>query len=509
MKNYLQSVYKDGMKIQLSKINKYLLALLVTISALLIFQQVSCSSDIESDFQDLQKKLPLLKDHDLLFLDPASALNYGDRAGEKVLMVIVHHTETSTLKGTKDTLNARGLSVHFIVDRDGSVTLMVPLEKEAWHAGISYARVKINSKLEELQKLNKYSVGIEIVNTGLEPFPEEQMRSVKELILYLMERFKIKRDMIFSHSEIGTIVHYRELGYTMRKPDPHKLFDWELLEKNGIGLHISDRISPENAKQQLDEVLYKAGDRNEEILKLKQRLNRFFYKILPWTDEKGNVIFPDHNADYSDEFDENFAWVIYQFSIHNLPREIRKDLPLKLEQEDIFPEFLSKYNDSILSSYTTFSSKVKSTLKSCLSKVDYENLLSSLAQYENNISPDASTTLMYKIKLYYDSYLRYRIWSSLYKPFKLNVLEELDILKSGVLSLKSLDSSKAAEVSSLIDSFKADISLEFRDFEKQWFQEFKNTWRQEFIPSLEEQITWTALHEAILEYLEKAKEEIR
>ncbi|MFJ5423862.1 N-acetylmuramoyl-L-alanine amidase, partial [Wolbachia endosymbiont of Drosophila barbarae] len=151
----------------------------------------------------------------------------------------------------------------------------------------------------------------------------------------------------------------------------------------------------------------------------------------------------------------------------------------------------------------------KSTLQPCLSKVDYENLLSSLAQYENNISPDASTTLMYKIKLYYDSYLRYRIWSSLYKPFKLNVLEELEILKSGVLSLKSLDSSKAAEVSSLIDSFKVDISLEFQGFEKQWFQEFKNAWRQEFIPSLEEQITWTALHEAILEYLEKAKEEIR
>lgn len=335
------------------------------------------------------------------------------------------------------------------------------------------------------------------------------MRSVKELILYLMERFKIKRDMIFSHSEIGTIVYNQELGYTMRKPDPHKLFDWELLEKNGIGLHISDRINPKDAKQQMGEILYKAGDRNEGILKLKQRLNRFFYKILPWNDKKGNVIFPDNNADYSDEFDENFVWVIYQFSIHSLPREIRKDLPLKLEQADIFPEFFSKYSHGISSSYLTFSEKIKSTLQSCLSKVDYENLLSSLAQYENNISPDASTTLMYKIKLYYDSYLRYCIWSSLYKPFKLNLLEELDILKSGVLSLKSLDSSEAAEVSSLIDSFKADISLEFQDFEEQWLQEFKNAWEKEFIPSLKEKITWTALHEAILDYLEKAKEEIR
>lgn len=73
---------------------------------------------------------------------------------------------------------------------------------------------------------------------------------------------------------------------------------------------------------------------------------------------RGNVIFPDNNADYSDEFDENFVWVIYQFSIHNLPREIRKDLPLKLEQADIFPEFFSEYSHGISSSYLTFSEKL-------------------------------------------------------------------------------------------------------------------------------------------------------
>lgn len=496
------------MKVLSPKINKYLLILLIAISTLLISWQVSCSSDVESDFQDLQKKLPLLKDQNLLFLDPASSLHYGDRGGKKVSMVIVHHTETPTLKGTRDTLNDRGLSVHFIVDRDGSITLMVPLEKEAWHAGISYARVNIDGKLEELQKLNNYSVGIEIVNTGLEPFSEEQMKSVKELILYLMARFNVKRDMTFSHSEIGTIVYDPEIGYTMRKPDPHKLFDWELLEKNGIGLHISNRINPEDAKQQMCEVLHKAGDKNEEILKLKQRLNRFFYKILPWNDKQGNVIFPDNNADYSDEFGENFTWVVYQFSIHNLPREIRKDLLLKLEKEDIFPEFLDKYSDNIASSYCVFSNKVKSTLQSCLSKVDYENLLSSLAEYENNISPDAFTTLMYKIKLYYDSYLRYKTTTLLYKPFKLNALEELDVLKSEVLSLKSLDSSEAAEASNLIDSFKADISSEFQDFEEQWLQQFKNAWAQEFIPSFKEKMTWTALHETVLQYLEKAKEQV-
>nr|WP_281250502.1 hypothetical protein [Wolbachia endosymbiont of Wuchereria bancrofti] len=45
-----------------------------------------------------------------------------------------------------------------------------------------------------------------MVNTGLEPFLEEQIKSVKDLILYLMKRFKIKKDMIFNHAKIGTIV---------------------------------------------------------------------------------------------------------------------------------------------------------------------------------------------------------------------------------------------------------------------------------------------------------------
>lgn len=455
----------------------------------------------------MRKSLSLLKDE--IFLNPAPDSSYGDREGGKVLMVIVHHTQTPTLKDTKDTLNARKLSVHFTVDRDGSITLMVPLEKGARHAGFSYAKVEINNKVEELQRLNNYSVGIEIVNTGLEPFPEKQMKSVKELILYIMKRFKIKRNMVFSHSEIGAIVYDKALeDYVMRKPDPHKLFDWELLERNGIGLHIGHRIQHEDVKRLMNQVLYKADDKSENILKLKQRLNRFFYKILPWDDKEGNVIFPDNNANYSGEFDLNFVWVVYQFSIHNLPKEIRKDLPLKLEKEDILPELLSKYGGKIFNYFTLLSGKIKSSLEPPhLNEADYGHLLSSLARCEDNVSLNAFADLMCKIGIYYHSYLRYEISSSLYMPFKLNALAWLDVLKDQILSLKSLDNSKIAEVSSLIGSFKTTISYEFQDFEKQWFQEFKNAWKQKFIHFLKEQITWTALHEAVLVYLERAKQE--
>lgn len=494
--------------------NKYLLALfvsalslLVIISVPLISEQQSYPNSIEDDFQDLKRNLPSLRN--LLFLDPAPNSNYDNREGKGVLMVVVHHTESPTLKSTKDALNSRGISVQLIVDRDGSITLMVPLEKRAWHAGISYAKVQIGNMAQELQKLNDYSIGIEIVNTGLEPFPEEQMKSVKDLILYLMKRFKIRKDMIFSHAEIGTIVYNSAIeGYVMRKPDPHKLFDWELLEKNGIGLHIGNRINPQDAEQKINEILYKVGNKNEDILELKKRLNNFFYKILPWNDKEGNIIFPDNNADYSDEFDENFAWIVSQFSMHHLPKEIRKALLLKLEWEDILPEFLSEYGSCVFNRFTSLNNKIESSLQPpFLNEADYKRLLFSLAQYEDNVSSDAFAMLMYKIKLYYDSYLRYNIRSSLYMPFKLNAFAKLDALKNEVLSLKSISPEKAIEVTSLINEFRSDTLSYFQNFEKRWFQEFKDTWKQKFIPNMEKQMSWTTLHETILEYLEKAKEE--
>ncbi|MDM8335595.1 N-acetylmuramoyl-L-alanine amidase [Wolbachia pipientis] len=484
------------------------LLLLVIIPAPLISEQQSYSNSIEDDFQDLKRNLPSLRN--MLFLDPAPSSNYDDREGKKVSMVIVHHTESPTLKSTKCALNSTGISVQLIVDRDGSITLMVPLEKRAWHAGISYAKVQTDNVVEELQKLNDYSIGIEIVNTGLEPFPEEQMQSVKDLILYLMKRFKIRKDMIFSHAEVGTIVYNSAIeGYTIRKPDPHKLFDWELLEKNGIGLHIGDKIGLQDAEQKIGEVLYKVGDKNKSILKLKKRLNNFFYKILPWHDKEGNVIFPDNNVGYSDEFDENFVWVVNQFSMRHLPKGIRKGLLLKLEREDILPELLGEYGSCAFNKFTSLSDRIKTSLQPpFLNEEDYKCLLSSLVQYGNNISSDAFATLMYKIKLYYDSYLRYNISSSLYMPFKLNAFAKLDALKNEVLFLKSMSSEKATEVSSLINEFRSEVLSDFENFEKQWFQEFKDTWKQKFIPNMEKQMSWTALHETILEYLEKAKEEV-
>ena len=76
------------------------------------------------------------------------------------------------------------------------------------------------------------------------------------------------------------------------------------------------------------------------------------------------------------------------------------------------------------------------------------------------------------------------------------------------MSFKSISPEKAIEVSNLINGFRSEVLSDFQNFEKQWFQEFKDTWKQKFIPNMEKKMSWTALHETVLEYLEKAKKEV-
>jgi hypothetical protein len=320
-----------------------------------------------------------------------------------------------------------------------------------------------------------------------------------------MKRFDIKKDMIFGHADIGTIWYHKDLNdYVLRKPDPHKLFNWELLESHGIVSHINDRISGNDARHLKSKVLYKIGDKNTNILKLKQRLNNLFYKIKPWSDKEGNIILPDNN--YSNEFDENFMWTVYQFSIRNLPQEIRKDLPLSLEQQDIFPKFLGNYWGIIDSEFKHMNDKILMLLKPYdLNKKDYRSLLAFLTKYKKEVSRSAFDNLTHQMKIYYDSYLRYAISSFLYEPFKSNTLDKIDVLQQEILSLQSLDGPKVTEVVNLLSTFKMQASSAFQSFEKEHFEKYQEAWKKEFLPSIKKQVTWTALHEEILKYLEKSR----
>jgi N-acetylmuramoyl-L-alanine amidase len=143
-------------------------------------------------------------------------------------MLILHYTGMPSAQEAIDRLRdpAARVSSHYVVDEDGSVLRLVPEERRAWHAGVSYWRGNT--------ELNGRSLGIEIVNPGHEwgyrDFPALQMAVVCDLCLAILSRHAIPARNIVAHSDVAPD----------RKEDPGEKFDWRGLAQNGVGLWPDD-----------------------------------------------------------------------------------------------------------------------------------------------------------------------------------------------------------------------------------------------------------------------------
>ena len=73
--------------------------------------------------------------------------------------IVLHYTAGPYKPALNTLTNPRvRASAHLIIDRDGSITQLVPFNYIAWHAGKSSYGNRVG--------INKYSIGIEIVNSG-------------------------------------------------------------------------------------------------------------------------------------------------------------------------------------------------------------------------------------------------------------------------------------------------------------------------------------------------------
>ena len=117
--------------------------------------------------------------------------NFNERPERANIDILVMHytgmkTADAALKRMCDP--EAQVSAHYMVYENGDAVCLVDEEKRAWHAGISCWR--------GISSLNDISIGIEIVNPGhefgYEPFPEEQMETVKGLSKDIMDRHGIE-----------------------------------------------------------------------------------------------------------------------------------------------------------------------------------------------------------------------------------------------------------------------------------------------------------------------------
>lgn len=110
------------------------------------------------------------------------------------------------------------VSAHYLLARSGAVTQLVAEEMRAWHAGAGAWRGQAD--------MNSRSIGIELANTGHEPYPSAQIAALVALMGQIMERWEIPPARVIGHSEMAP----------GRKIDPGRRFPWAALETAGVAL---------------------------------------------------------------------------------------------------------------------------------------------------------------------------------------------------------------------------------------------------------------------------------
>jgi N-acetylmuramoyl-L-alanine amidase len=153
----------------------------------------------------------------------AASPNQDDRH-TPVDVLLLHYTGMQSAQAAIDRLRdpASRVSSHYVIEEDGTIWLLVPEYRRAWHAGISHWRGH--------DTLNGRSIGIEIVNPGHEwgyrPFPPVQMQALIWLCQGILARHPIPALNVVGHSDVAPD----------RKDDPGELFDWPSLARHRIGL---------------------------------------------------------------------------------------------------------------------------------------------------------------------------------------------------------------------------------------------------------------------------------
>ena len=166
------------------------------------------------------------------------------RKPKQIKFIVFHYTGMKSEKDAIDRLigvNSK-VSCHYLIKNNGEILTLIPELYNAWHAGIS--------RWQNFRSLNKYSIGIEISNPGHEhkyrKFSDKQIKAVINLSLYLIQKYKIKKEYILGHSDISPD----------RKKDPGEKFPWDHLSKKKIGFwhDIDEKELLKQRKVSLNEV---------------------------------------------------------------------------------------------------------------------------------------------------------------------------------------------------------------------------------------------------------------
>jgi N-acetylmuramoyl-L-alanine amidase len=190
----------------------------------------------------------------------APSPNFDARTAPPQILVL-HYTGMKTGPEALDRLRdpVAKVSSHYMVEEDGRIFRLVPEERRAWHAGVSYWKGERN--------INGVSIGVEIVNPGHEwgyrAFPDTQIAAVIALVGDIRGRWMIGDDRIVGHSDVAPD----------RKDDPGELFPWKRIAEAGHGLWVEAPPAPGLPLAE--------GTEGVEVFALQAGLTRLGYDLPP------------------------------------------------------------------------------------------------------------------------------------------------------------------------------------------------------------------------------------
>lgn len=220
---------------------------------------------------------------------------------QRIKTIILHYTVSDNDRSIK-TLTTGEVSAHYLVlaNDDDKIYNLVPESERAWHAG--------DGGFSGRTILNDTSIGIEIVNAGIQPqyrnalknddldyhpyehyvaFDELQIKKVAQLVQDIATRYDISPKNIIGHADMAP----------SRKIDPGAKFPWQLLyEQYGIGAWYDA----------FDKQFFMNQDAfaAATIPEIKQAFSRYGYQIND-----------------TNEWDKASRDVVYAFQLHFRPQQ--------------------------------------------------------------------------------------------------------------------------------------------------------------------------------------------
>ena len=144
--------------------------------------------------------------------------NFGERrGGARPDLVVLHYTAMESCAAARARLcdPVAEVSAHYLISETGGVEALVPEEARAWHAGAG--------AWGGARDVNSRSIGIELANTGSQPFAEPQMEALVRVLAGIRMRWAIPPQRVIGHSDMAPD----------RKGDPGARFDWRRLAMMG------------------------------------------------------------------------------------------------------------------------------------------------------------------------------------------------------------------------------------------------------------------------------------